>query len=215
MELKSLKRTRMLFPGLYVVIQIILIVLSLKDNSQAFSEALKYTIKEDMLLPYAFVLLIGFIYYAFDCRDLLWSPILRKVWDNIYRRLFRTAKEKFPAKLSEAQKRKMKRFFYGLIDDDHTLTIKSQLVMHNGAILTCVLDALILSVPFIILDIVLSVINSKVLVLALVINCVILFIGIFIRASLVKKHISLSNDQLDIIEDKYSAECSSTIKGII
>ena len=215
MDMNSLKKWRLLSPGIIAVLEMLLIFLSMSNDSKEVSSILQYAIKMEYVIPFVFVVTIGIIYYAAKCRSILWKPICEKVSYNINSTLFNIAGEHMPEKLSDKQKRRISYVFYRFVDKDPTLTQKSKRVMCNGLALTCMCDAIILSVLCIIVDIILSIVFSEWLWIALGVNIFLLVICIPTLNILTKRHIDLSNEQLEIIHDEYQEECSMKIKKII
>lgn len=215
MELTTLKKIRMLYPGIYVIIQAVFIWLSNSGDTDAVFRLMDFSLDKERVVPVLVVLIIGLLYYAFDCRSILWKPIVNKVARNINERLLTIAKEDTSKTLSGEQKNSIKNLFYHFIGKDETLKTKAQNVMFNGAVLTSVLDTIILSVPILFIEVCIAIVKRSTLTWAFFVTLFLLLICIITSPRLIKKHIALSNDQLDYINDNYVKECTDEIKKIL
>ena len=215
MKLDLLKKSRFLFPG---IISFILGYVILKNQIPDSNPFENY-------VYYLGCIIISAIYYVFNIRDIIWEHIIKKrvidryiaeTIDNIYNKKYispnincKFVLDKLFTKKVIASK-KQKRVFFNCLDNskNQSLKEKSQIIMNNGVILTCLIDTQIITFFAIIILVVLKIINNTLSIYSRLLT----FIGIvFILGILIifctKKHLILSNDQLEIInEDKACRE---------
>ena len=204
-----LKRIRGLYPGIFA-----LIYMGICGYYKASPVSIK--IGDIEINQFIIILLFGFVYNAFDCRNIIWNPLMEKVRGNIINRMIKIAKMKRPKTLTDQQQKSIFNLFYHYVDSDHTLTVKSRNVMFNGAFFSCAVDTIILSVVVIIVE-VLSRVFSKTALTGGFWRVLIIIIAICAIACifLFRRHLALSNDQLDYIKDYYSEDCSQHLEKFL
>ncbi len=210
MGMTSLKYLRLLIPGIMVFILILFIVQdSFSELSTAFANfQLKDTIYTIVVVA------IGALYYILDIRYLLWKPYLNRVNNNIKDQLLNS----YRLKLSEQQKanlrdsRKLMDAFYYIIGKDNSLLEKAKRVRFNGLIWTSTIDFTIIAAIGSLLFWVKIIIeiNSYYLWMALILLISALVSFGFIQLT-TKRHLSLSNEQLEIICSKYRTELEKEV----
>ncbi len=205
----TLKKIRGLYPGIFA-----LIYMAICGHYKASPVNIK--IGDIEINQFIIILLFGFVYNAFDCRNIIWDPLMERVRDNIINRMIKIAKMKRPKTLTDQQRKSIFNLFYHYVDSDRTLTVKSRNVMFNGAFFSCAVDTIILSAVVIIVE-VLSRIFSKTALTGSFWRVLIIIIAIcaFLCFILFKKHLALSNDQLDYIKDYYSEDCSQHLSEFL
>lgn len=141
---------------------------------------------------------------------------MKKVGDNINKRMLEIADVDLPFELTKEQKRSIKSsVFYKLIDNDESLTTKSKNVMHNGSILSCVADTIIISPIYLAIVLISAICSKSALTWSFYLGLVLLAFAIPTFFRLLNKHIALSNEQLDFIKDNYSEKCKDEISKIV
>lgn len=212
MSLEKLKWFRFFVPGVICSFYLYLFLNNtLPDND--FCEAGIY---------FFTTILSCFFYYSFNIRDKTWKRISERVIDRniingmINIKLNTYSKNKFTFFVllnwffDKNYKTSSLKEFYNYIDKDESLKNKSKIVMFNGAILTAILDLIIITIFFVFVDIVFNafkkfewfflstyskVDNGKWLCVILVI----LFLSFICLYRVIKHHIELGEEQLEII----------------
>jgi len=199
--MNTLKFFRLLVPGVLIVI---LFVLVIQDNLQElieFTKAFSNLQLKDTIFVGVFIV-IGAIYYIFNVRDLLWNPYHKRVQNNIKNTLISPFNQEVNEQQREYLKgdRKLMNVFYYFIDNDNSLAEKAKRVRFNGLIWTSTIDlTIIAAIGSLVFWFKLIFEKSSYnfwMAMILLITAIIAF-G-FIQLT-TKRHISLSNEQLEII----------------
>lgn len=212
MSLETLKKVRLYFPGTLGVILAAVYyfgadISSIKDlflNGSAISLTSSIALVA--------IILIGFFYTSIGLRDIIWGPLVHAVNANIVTNLFAIANIQNVRRLSDAQNKEiLNSVFYPIVDNDNTLTIKSNIIKENGVMTTCVIDTFILCLVFDIIWIISSLItHSKVNLLVIIVFIVTALSTVLIYLRY-KNHLCLSNEQLGIIRNNYRTKCTELI----
>lgn len=162
----------------------------------------------------AIFFIIGAIYYICNIRNILWRPFLKKVQNNIKNKLLNPFKENLTSdQIKELKKdRKLMHIFYNFVDSDTSLTEKAKRVRFNGLIWTSTIDLAIISILgsiFFFMKLIFIKSNYDLIVaLLLLLLSIISFVLIILTT---KRHISLSNVQLDFICHIYKHQLNQKI----
>ena len=210
MGMGALKYWRLVIPGIMVLILILFIVQdSFSELTKAFSDfQLKDTIYTIVVVA------IGAFYYVLHIRNLLWNPYRNRVNSNIKERLISSC----GIQISEQQSAYLKDgrilmdVFYHFIDNDNSLLEKAKRVRFNGLIWTSVVDLTIIAVVGSLLFWIKYFIETNSYNLWMALILLILAIVSFGLIQLATKHhLSLSNEQLDIICSSYRPELENKV----
>jgi len=143
MDLNTLKKTRLLYPGFLTIVLAIVWLLE-NDNSKMKDLVLNSVRLRFETVVSVLILLVGVVYYALGIRSIIWKPAMKKVTDNINRRLLSIAGLEPSIQLSRSQKSSLENsVFYHFIDNDQSLTIKSANIKENGCLLSCTVDTIV------------------------------------------------------------------------
>lgn len=204
--LENLKRLRTYAPGFLIVGYFSLPILFIRDG---------YGIPNMMpVIKYAgsagIALFIGLIYYSSGLRDVVVRPQMTTIQKNIKDRLFSflPPSDQTPENRNVLYKdRYLMGVFYKTIDGDKTLTIKSTIVMQNGAALTLVADVALIGFFGSMWTFVVAIfMGTSGLYAVAIIELILSFTLLaFFLPKIVNTHLELSNEQLDLIEGEYSS----------
>ncbi len=217
MKLEKLKSIRTYVPAIILGLLIQLFSTSNYDElSTYFKDLLEFNFENaTKLVVYVG---FGFLYNSLRWRKFLFNPYLIKVQENINTRLISIIEKRetlsYSDKRNFIESKKGMNLFYKIVDSDPSLTVKSELVKHNGALWSSLTDIVILSTVFLILEFgkyIIYMDNYYLSVSGLL-------LGVCIVASIlnhvtVNHHISLSNEQLDIIEQQFSHKLYDEFKS--
>lgn len=216
MEIETLKKIRTVFPGVFVVILAFYYHITSHTSNFLSMKCPENEISlSSISLPSCIILLIGIIYYVFSIRDILWKPLMKKIWDCIINGLLSIAELEDVSVNSKERDRVRKTVFYYFIDKDDTLKEKSKLIKFNGAILSCLVDAILILFVYIVIVVVVAIVKKNLMFNSLMIP-VILFVFCIPSVFIVQnKHLKLVNDQIDFIKTNYSKECAKKMSQVI
>jgi hypothetical protein len=208
MSLTTLKNLRLVIPGVFILIAIFLIIPNkideLKNN---FNEFIKFDFK-DILYTTTFIL-FGVLYHISKLRLRFWNPFLSTVQNNIKDSLLKpflnTFDENKIASLREG--RKLINVFYHFVDNTPSLTEKSNLVRFNGLLWTSFVDLTVISlITTIVIDVKMFFHYSSYNLYLLFGFIVIALFSFWLVRRLLKTHIKLGNEQLEIITELHLNE---------
>lgn len=201
MSMNTLKYLRLLVPGILVLIIFILAIQDGFDELVDLGKTLSNLQFKDGLYIAIFIVL-GALYYIFNIRDLLWNPYHKRVQSNIKETLINPFREELNQQQRDTLKegRKLMNVFYYFIDNDNSLAQKANRVRFNGLIWTSTIDLTIITATGSLVFWVKTIMemNSYSLWMA-VILLIIAFISFGLIQLTTRKHLSLSNEQLEII----------------
>ncbi|MDR3625231.1 MAG: hypothetical protein P4L45_00275 [Ignavibacteriaceae bacterium] len=216
MNLTSLKRYRLIIPGIFIFVVIFFIFPnSCKELINNYNELLKLNLFN---IVYLFLtLLFGAIYYITKIRMWFWEPFLKPVQDNIQDSLLNPFNGKFDESEINYLKdqRRLLNIFYSFVDNDQSLKEKANSVRMNGLLWTSFIDlTIICSISSIIIDIKLFLfftLYNKALLFTLLITS---FISFIMTHLLLKRHIALSNEQLQVIVGIHKKELFEKLENV-
>jgi hypothetical protein len=200
MNLETLKKLRLLIPGIIIVIYGLFYISIISEKEFSGFEFKEYTI------PSVIALIIGVFYEMFEVRYLVTNYSHKKIDLNIKNHICRL----FTQPLNDIQrqfifkKNRLKSIFYHVVDNDESLKQKSKNIYFNGIIWTSTADLSIISI-FISVLVLISMaffegsIKSDLLIFGLT-TIMIGLISLGLHSLAFLKHIKLSNEQIDFIE---------------
>lgn len=210
----TLKFIRLFVPGLILVLEFLPL---LKFAGQS------YKINEGWL-SYSFLTLIaigiGAIYHINNVRYFVTNASHKRIDLNIMNSLLRLYTKRT---LTQEQhnylrdKKRLKSIFYFFIDNDKSLTAKSENVYFNGALWTSTADAFIISTFTSIVYIIAGtlILNQKEVWLWGILFGGIAIVAILLHVLTIFKHINIGNDQLEFIETNKLKELETKIDDIL
>ncbi|GAI01812.1 unnamed protein product [marine sediment metagenome] len=227
MELNTLKKLRFIVPGILLFIQFVLFF-SIKDLNDITNYLELHNVKNEIsqFLFFISIIFIGILYYTFDIRKKIFKRNFEYVENNIKNKLLKPYENKYSTDEINNFKKgsKLINIFFYLIDNDASLKEKAKIVNFNGLIWTSLMDLLIISffgfIIFFIRCFVIPVIfhfisyfdYSMAMAIA---NFVITFISAFFVSFLTEKHVSLGNEQLEIIHQIHKKELDRRISDLL
>jgi hypothetical protein len=209
----TLKFIRLFVPGLILVLEFLPL---LKFSGQAFKI-------DEGWLSYSFLTLIavgiGAFYHINNVRYFVTNASHKRIDLNIMNSLLKL----YPKPLSQAQhnflkdKKRLKNVFYNFIDNDKSLTAKSENVYFNGALWTSTADAFIISTFSAIVYISAGtlIFHQKEVWLWGILFGGIAIVTILLHVLTIFKHINIGNDQLEFIETNKLKELETKIDEIL
>lgn len=217
MSLTSLKNWRLVIPGIFIVL---VLIFSLQENFGELTGSLR-SFTDFQLNDLAIIVVVvvfGVLYYILNIRRLLWYRYNEQIQDNIKNTLIKP----FTQQLQDSQEnylkegRKLMHIFYNFIDNDKSLSEKAKSVRLNGLIWTSTMDLTIISaigslVFWVKLIIVKSSYNLWMALILLFVSLV--SFGLIQLAT--RRHISLSNEQLEFICQSYTQQLEDKINDLL
>lgn len=206
MELNRLKQMRIIVPGIVVLLFLIPIYVYLYGSGKLFDKDNVNIGTGVMSLLICY--LIGYVYNSYQLRGWRNKKTLKEINLNIKQQLFeigRTLPTSDDDKNRIIDGKELMSIFYNIVDNDHSLTEKAKIVRSNGLFWTSTADVAVISMIFTYIYLVLFLV-SKGLYYAyagLIIGSIGLFFGCILHPTSVKRHISLSNDQIGYMKDIY------------
>lgn len=217
MSMTTLKFFRLLVPGILIVILLLIVIQDNLHELIEFTKAFSNLQLKDTIFVAVFIG-IGAIYYIINIRDLLWNPYHKRVQNNIKNTLISPFMQQFNKQQIDYLKdgRKLMNVFYHFIDTDNSLTQKANRVRFNGLIWTSTIDLTIIatigSLAFwskLIFEI-----SSYNLWMAIIL-LIIALISFGLIQLTTKRHISLSNEQLEIICQLHKEKLQEKINELL
>jgi hypothetical protein len=208
MERNTLKFLRFLIPGLILIIEFSPMLKFVNINYTVGEGWMSYSI---LIIP---ALVIGAIYHFLDFRFSITNVSHKKIDLNIVNSLLKIYNK--PISHDEhnyLKDKRLKHIFYYFIDKDESLTAKSQLIYFNGLLWTSTADLFILSIFSCIVFLICGLCFSNDLILLSVAYAFIALLAFCFHASTIKKHLELSNEQLEYIETHYKSDLESKIEA--
>ena len=212
MERKNLKFMRLLIPGLILIFEFLPILNVLQINYKIGEGWLSYSL---LVVP---ALIIGVMYHIFEIRYTVTNVSHRKIDLNIVSSLLKIYNKTLSQdEYNFLKAKRLKHIFYNLIDNDQSLSAKSQLVYFNGLLWTSTADLFILSIFSSIVFIVLGkwIISDDSIWLLGVFYAGLAFLSICFHFLTIIRHYKLSNDQLEFIETHYQVKLKEKINDVL
>lgn len=212
MERKTLKFLRLLIPGLILIFEFLPMLNILQINYKIGEGWLNYSF---LIIP---ALVIGAMYHIFEIRFTVTSVSHRKIDLNIVSSLLKIYNKSLSQdEYNFLKEKRLKHIFYKIIDNDQSLSAKSQLVYFNGLLWTSTADMFILSIFSSIVFIVCGkwiLLNDSIWLIGILYSGV-AFLAICFHFLTVIRHYRLSNDQLEFIETHYQADLKTKIDDVL
>jgi len=159
------------------------------------------------------VLITGLFYYVFPLRSWANKRFYNRVNENLRSKLVDIAGvEDNEKKLSW---KRVKNSFYDLIDNDATLTTRSQRVMFNGFIWTTIADVRVFSLIFFILSAILWFSDIERSHYLLILFFLVGLISLPLSEFVTQKHIRLGDDQIEFIRGKYQTKVTAELRQLL
>ncbi len=219
MELKMLKRLRLLIPGiLFLILILLFFIKDLYDVITSHLEFYNYFGKFENYIFIILIIFIGLLYYVFDIRYIIWKKHLELVRNNIKDKLLEPFRNNYSTdEINSLKKgRQLINIFYHFIDKDPSLKERAMSVRFNGFIWTSFIDLQIISfLGFIIFLIIFMIVKlNYYLYIAIALFFLSLISPVFINR-LTKKHMLLGNKQLEMIHQSYKNELEQEINDLL
>ena len=210
MSVEALKRWRLIIPGILIVLLVLFAI------QESFSEFTNFQLKDTIYI--IVVIAVGVLYYILNIRNLLWKPYFNRVQNNIKDTLL-SPFEKQLDKQQEDYLRDGQRLliiFWHFIDNDNSLVEKAKIVRFNGLIWTSTVDLTIIAAcgSLLFWAKLIIVTNSYNLWMAVILLVLALVSFGFIQL-MTKRHISLSNEQLETICQSYKPELERKVHELL
>ena len=217
MELNTLKRFRLIVPGILIFIVFVISINNSFEELKVFYKALiDFSIQD--IVYVAIFMILGVLYYAFKIRYKLWDPFLNKVQINIKDSLLKPFPDEFDEeeKNSLFENRTLINLFYEFVDNNESLKEKAKLVRFNGLIWTICIDStiilfagsLILFCKYFFTDVNFDLVVALILLFLSMISFGLIFL-------ITKIHIKLSNEQLEVITDLHRDKLHNRMRQLL
>lgn len=216
MQLKVLEKVRLFFPGVFSIMMAVYYQLSFnaKNVFELIDSDFEVSLSS-ISFPSFLILMIGIFYYAYNIRNIPWKLVMKSVGNQINNALFSIA-HRNPNKVKKETKETIRNtVYYHIIDHDNSLTEKSKIIKHNGAVLSCLIDTIIICILYLVIVVIVSIIKSQFIIGPFVLAIVFIVLSIPAVFIVLNKHKSLVNDQLVIIKTYHSEECKNKIIEIL
>lgn len=196
MKRETLKKFRVITPALMLLF-ILLPILPILNSNSFINEIADHASK---FVYISIVVVIGILYNTSNFRSYFNSKFHRLVKINIREKLWLAAR---PSPVpDEWDERKWRDTFYRLIDNDSTLTARSEIIYHNGALWTACADAKVIGIFgfFISICILISGLFTINAACIMLLSILLLCLGYLLANPITKNHIKLSSEQIEYIE---------------
>lgn len=223
MSQETLKRFRLIVPGVIILIALYLLDLPFYDSIArklgmgvpAWSELSEDTVL--YLLLVIVVVVLGGLYYAFDVRGPFLRDSLRRIRNNIRDQLLAPFEDDdtiAPAAARLRKGRTLLHIFYHFVDNDESLKQKAKRVYFNGLIWSTTADVMAVSTVSALLSLLLYIASGRTHYLGLTA----VFWAIYVLSAQVilprvtKRHIELGDNQLEFILVHYRDELRTRLE---
>lgn len=220
MSKEWLKRFRLIIPGIIIMLFILLGLTKTKDELMDISLLFSRFNWSDLYYIFyiGVIIILGALYYALNIRWLVWKHYNKKVEDNIKDTILNectlniSAKQWYNLKKENA----VMIIFYDFIDNNESLKDRSNDVRFNGLIWTTCFDITILSclAGFIYTILFFTTTRSHYIYISLF-SFWLCFIALAFSSLLTYRHLAKSNDQLEVIKQKYKEDINTKISEAI
>lgn len=166
----------------------------------------------DIEKPTLSVIIPAAIYYLTPLRTWSNQHYFNKISEHLRMRLLQIAN--IPDDPKKYTWKTMRGIFFSLIDNDNSLTVKSKIIYFNGYLWTTAADIRILSLSYILPSGALYFLGIGGSIPALMFFVVVATITVPISSRLTRRHRSLGEEQLEIIQQKYAASLRQSLDRI-
>jgi hypothetical protein len=217
MDKETLKRWRLVIPGIIILL---FIIPGLTNSKEELLEIDKIIInlKWTDAIYLALVIVMGVVYYALNIRWLVWKPFNTQVQNNIKDKLLNvsqlslTASDWYKIKYS----RTLMTIFYYFVDNDESLKDKSKGVRFNGLIWSSFIDLTVLSGFTGFVYSFLSIFTTKThFIYISSFMFLMCLVALGFSWLMTYRHIKLSNEQIEVIIQTKKAEIDEKLKEAI
>ncbi len=213
MDKTTLKIVRLVAPGVIILVGLLpyLKLQDLKSVSDALPDGIFY-----VLLTFAAVV-VGGVYYGLDIRGLLWKGFVRRCHDNVWAKMIQQHWQdpSIQSVIDHLDNKKAMRIFYNILDNDSSLKDQAHDVRLNGAVLSTIIDCIIIGVPFAISYILAFLLTKYHIFLWCVIIVLLLHLFLWLLKSRIsEKHIKLENEQLAVIAQLHADKVRSQLQAL-
>jgi len=217
MSMTTLKYWRLIIPGIFVAS---ILILSMQENFSELFRSLRSVsdFQLDDLANIVVVVVFGVLYYILNIRNLLWNPYYNRVQDNIKNTLIRPFAQQLDSQQENYLKegRRLMHIFYHFIDYDKSLSEKAKGVRFNGLIWTSTVDLTIISaIGSLIFWVELAIETNSYNLWMAIILLVMSLVSFGLIQLTTRRHISLSNEQLEFICQSYTKELQEKIDELL
>ena len=217
MSITTLKNCRLLIPGVLILF---LVIIFIQDDFSGLFKIIQslHGINVQDILVVGLTILFGVIYHAGSFRDLLWNQYHKRVKDNIKEELLRPFMNEFDDNQQSIIKsgNKLMNIFYIFIDNDRSLSEKANRVRFNGLIWTSSVDATIIAAFGSFIFLIRFIVNKDGYAICMCIILVVLSLFCWYLVELTtRKHIALSNEQLEAIIQLHRSDLGEKIRVLI
>lgn len=200
MNLETLKKLRLLIPGIIIVIYGLIYISIITEKELSSFDFKRYTITTIIAI------VLGVLYEMLEFRYVITNYSHKKIDMNVKNHICSL----FTQPLTDIQrqflfkKNRLKSIFYHIVDNDESLKQKSKNIYFNGIIWTSTADLFMISI-FISVLILISVtmfeesIRNNLLIFGFI-TIMVSLISFALHCLAFLKHIKLSNEQIDFIE---------------
>jgi hypothetical protein len=213
MDKATLKRTRLFAPGIIVLV-CLLPYLKLQSFSPV-SDALPDGVLI-ILLTIASII-IGGVYYSFAVRDLLWRQFVKKCHGNVWTKMIMPHYQDpdIQAMIGQLTKKQAMRIFYNIIDNDSSLSDQAHDVRLNGAVLTTIIDILLIA-GFFFITYICAFLIAKIqfFLWSAMITALLELLLWLLKSRVSMKHIRLENEQLEVIAQLHANKVLSHLREL-
>lgn len=206
MEMRTLKKIRFFVPGV-----ILIIFYSILGWVTNLWEPFPTDNLNDLLYGIP-VIIICVLYYSFNLTALSNRWWYDDVNENLRLSLVKISELKDEREIYTWQKLRV--IFYKIVDNDISLSIKSERVYWNGLFWTSIADVRASAFIFIILSLVILSLGIGKAAWALVLYTVLFSASFFLSNKLTKKHKELGNEQMEMIEHFHKEQIKRELEEI-
>jgi len=214
MGITALKTWRLIIPGILILL---LLLFAIQESFSGLTKTFTNFQPKDTIYT-ILVLAFGGLYYILKIRNILWNPYLNRVKNNIKDTLLSPFKQQLDKKQEDYLRdgRKLMIIFYHFIDNDNSLLEKAKRVRFNGLIWTSTIDLTIIAAFGSLLFWAKFIIEKNSYNLWGALICLALALVSFGLIQLTTKHhISLSNEQLEIICQSYKQQLKDKLYELL
>ncbi len=217
MNKETLKKWRILIPGIIIFFLILFSLTNSKEELFAIHKIFK-TLEWNDSIYLGLVFIFGVIYYALNVRWIVWKPFNFQVQENIKNKILNASKLELTSSkwFNLKRGRALMNIFYSFVDSDESLKEKAKSVRLNGLAWSSFIDLSVLSCLSALLNSGIYIFTSKLhhVYLAWIMFCI-SFISLLFVCLLTYRHIDKSNEQLEIIIQRKKDEIDPEIQKAV
>lgn len=214
MDKSTLKKIRLVAPG--IILFVCVFPFFGLRNLKAISENIPDS--AFIILMTLLVLVLGAVYYSLNIRDLLWREVVQACHRNIHARMIDPVglDPIFEEVISRLSNTEMMNIFYNIVDHDPSLLDKANDVRSNGAVLTSIIDSILIFYFFTIMYIITFLLTHQPIFLWWTIATLLLQMILWpMKRRVLKRHIMYEDEQLSVINQFHRDRVKSLLRGNI